>query len=326
MIPAASLRRLRRLPRSTHAWEGDVLVVDKPDACLAIWLDADAPAIRALDTHAGRARGSFALSTFVAAAAAPLRDARPELPARVRVRHRDTAVALRGALAWLGIVVEQHESLPTLLQTQLLLMERLAEREGDETTAAQAKRMLAAWEELTPAHEGTRPRGATDEAPFDRVTVGSLDVDQDLLPDGARVGLGSIRAGELDALRRRAEVHEGAPISIGGGLPAATVLAAPAAGRRIVDQLRSEGFDGLVTVDYPGRGALVLALTRVPRAHELVRARAGDGQLTRAVVLFAQRTRELGGAHALLVLDDSREGDPAPPVLGFFEAVLVRHD
>jgi hypothetical protein len=57
MITAANLRRLRRLPRSTHAWEGDLVAVDKPDACLAIWLDANAPAIRALDTHAGRASG-----------------------------------------------------------------------------------------------------------------------------------------------------------------------------------------------------------------------------------------------------------------------------
>lgn len=81
-----------------------------------------------------------------------------------------------------------------------------------------------------------------------------------------------------------------------------------------------------MTVDYPGRGALVLVLTRVPRAHELVRARAGDVQLTRAVALFARRTREFGGAHAPLVLDGSREGDPAPPVLGLFEAVLVRND
>ncbi len=257
MITAANLRRLRHLPRSTHTWEGDVLVVDKPDACLAIWLDADAPVIRALDTHAGGARVPFALRTFVHAAAAPLGDARPELPARVRVRHRDTAVALRGALARLGIVVEQRESLPTLLQTQLTLIERLAERKGDEATAASAKRMLAAWEELTLAQEGTRLRGAPDEGPFERVTVGSLDVERDLLPHGARVGLGGIPWDRLDELRRRAAAHEGAPVVVeprGPGLPAATVLAAPAAGRRIVNRLRDEGFEGLVTVDYPGRG------------------------------------------------------------------------
>lgn len=64
----------------------------------------------------------------------------------MRVRHRDTAVALRGALDRFGIVVEQRESLPTLLQTHLALIERLAERKGDETTAASAKRMLAAWD------------------------------------------------------------------------------------------------------------------------------------------------------------------------------------
>ncbi len=58
-ITGANLRRLRRLPRSTHTWEGDVLVVDKPDACLAIWLDADAPAIRALDTRARDALASL---------------------------------------------------------------------------------------------------------------------------------------------------------------------------------------------------------------------------------------------------------------------------
>lgn len=329
MITGANLRRLRRLPRSTHTWEGDVLVVDKPDACLAIWLDADAPAIRALDTREGHARVPFALRTFVHAAATPLREARPELPARVRVRHRDTAVALRGALDRLGIVVERRESLPTLLQTQLALIERLAERKGDETTAASAKRMLAAWDELTLAQEVTRSGGATDDGPFEQVTVAGLEIEQDLLPEGARVRVGTIPAAELGALRRRAGVHEGSPIVIdrrGGVLPTATVLAAPAAGRRIVDQLRGEGFEGLVTVDYPGRGALVLVLTRVPRAHELVRARAGDVQLTRAVALFARRTREFGGAHALLVLDGSREGDQAPPVLGLFEAVLVRHD
>ncbi len=317
-------------PAAKHSdLEGDVLVVEESDACLAIWLDADAQAIRALDAHAGRSRVPFALKTFVRAATDPLPDARPELPARVRVRHRDTAVALRRAVGGLGIVVEQRESLPALLETQLTLIERLADLQGDETTAASAKRMLAALEELTLAPEGMRLRRATDEGLFERVTVGSLDVEQDLLPKGARVGLGGIPEGELDELRRRAEVHEGAPIAVerrGAGLPATTVLATPAAGRRIVDQLRSEGFEGLATVDYPGRGALVLALTRVPRAHELVRARASDVELIRAVALFARRTREFGGAHALLVLDGSREGDCAPPVLGLFEAVLVRHD
>lgn len=124
----------------------------------------------------------------------------------MRVRHRDTAVALRGALDRLGIVVEQRESLPTLLQTHLALIERLAERKGDETTAASAKRMLAAWDELTLAQEGTRSGGATDEGPFGQLTVGSLEIEQDLLPEGARVGVGTIPAAD----RRSAAPGRGA--------------------------------------------------------------------------------------------------------------------
>lgn len=163
------------------------------------------------------------------------------------------------------------------------------------------------------------------------MTVAHLNVEPGFVPEGTRVGVGGIPWTELDEVRRRAEVRQAAtvePFHSGPGLPAVTISADAANGRRIARELREAELQGVVAVRYPGRGSLLLALTGSGRALELVRVRdgSGDERLAKAVALFDRRTRDRGGAHALLVVDASDPTDRSPTVLGLFEAVLARRD
>lgn len=337
MLTGAQLRRLRRLPRSAHTWEGQALVSEGGSAVIsfAAWVDVDAPTIRTVQLdRARRDPAALAVKSFARAATDPAGELRAELPARIRVRERELAVALRLALDRLGVVVEQTERLLGIWQLHLRLLEYLGER-GDDHTALVAQELhqaLARYhereEQAVDPYAAASGRSSDEE--LESVTVAELDVEREFVPQGTRVGVGGIPWQELDEVRPRAEVRQppaSEPVARGPGLPAVTIFADPADGRRMARELRDAELQGVVAARYPRRGTLVLALTGSGRALELVRIREGaDDRLARAVALFDRRTRELGGAHALLVVDGADPRDRSPAVLGLFEAVLVRRD
>src|SRR5581483_3809889 len=107
-MPPADREKLRGLPRSVRAWEGDltdlpVEIADRGAPLCAIWTDATDGSVRSLVPDLDAEPGSLALAAFVDAALRP-KAGRPELPARVRV-HPELATALSFALA--GVVAER---------------------------------------------------------------------------------------------------------------------------------------------------------------------------------------------------------------------------
>ena len=107
--------RLRKLPRSTHAWEGDLSelaaeIVGLGAPIAALWADASDGTIRAMKPDVAPEPGPLMLAAFVDAALRP-KAGRAELPARVLV-HPELAAALRDALGSLDIAVEGAEELP----------------------------------------------------------------------------------------------------------------------------------------------------------------------------------------------------------------------
>ena len=107
--------RLRRLPRSAHAWEGDLSELPAEIAGLgtplaALWADAADGTIRAMRPAVAPEPGPLMLAAFVDAALRP-KAGRAELPARALV-HPELAAALRDALGSLDVAVEEAEELP----------------------------------------------------------------------------------------------------------------------------------------------------------------------------------------------------------------------
>lgn len=114
-LAPADRERLRRLPRSAHAWEGDLSELPVEIAGLgtplaALWADAADGTIRAMRPDVAPEPGPLMLAAFVDAALRP-KAGRAELPARVLV-HPELAAALRDALGSLDIAVEEAEELP----------------------------------------------------------------------------------------------------------------------------------------------------------------------------------------------------------------------
>ena len=106
--------RLRMLPRSAHAWEGDLSEVAAEITGLgtplaALWADATDGVIRAMKPDIAQEPGPLMLAAFVDAALRP-KVGRAELPARVLV-HPELAAALRDALGSLDVAVEEAEEL-----------------------------------------------------------------------------------------------------------------------------------------------------------------------------------------------------------------------
>jgi len=116
-MPPADREKLRGLPRSVRAWEGDltdlpVEIADRGAPLCAIWTDATDGSVRSLVPDLDAEPGSLALAAFVDAALRP-KAGRPELPARVRV-HPELATALSFALAGVGVALETAEELPNV--------------------------------------------------------------------------------------------------------------------------------------------------------------------------------------------------------------------
>lgn len=113
-LSASDRARLRRLPRGTRVWEGDLtdlpIEIERLGAPLcAVWVDGDGT-IRAVLPDVGAEPGQLALVAFVRAALLP-QAGRAELPAGIRV-HPEVASALRGPLREVGVVVEEADDLP----------------------------------------------------------------------------------------------------------------------------------------------------------------------------------------------------------------------
>lgn len=113
-LSARDRERLRRLPRGTRVWEGDLtdlpVEIERLGAPLcALWADEDG-AIRAVLPDVGTEPGQLVLVAFVRAALEP-QTAGAELPSRVRV-HPEIASALRSPLGEVGVVVDEAEDLP----------------------------------------------------------------------------------------------------------------------------------------------------------------------------------------------------------------------
>lgn len=107
--------RLRRLPRSAHAWEGDLSelaaeITGLGTPLAALWANADDGMIRAIRPEVAPEPGPLMLAAFVDAALRP-KAGRAELPARALV-HPEVAAALRDALGSLDVAVEEAEELP----------------------------------------------------------------------------------------------------------------------------------------------------------------------------------------------------------------------
>lgn len=127
-LSANDRERLRRLPRGTGAWEGDLtdlpIEIERLGAPLcALWADEDGT-IRALLPDVGAEPGQLVLAAFVRAALHP-QSGRAELPARTRV-HPEIASALRAPLLDVGVVVEVAEDLPLAHKALESLAEFLA--------------------------------------------------------------------------------------------------------------------------------------------------------------------------------------------------------
>lgn len=129
---ASDRERLRRLPRGTRVWEGDLtdlpIEIERLGAPLcALWADGDGT-IRAVLPDVSAEPGQLALVAFVRAALQP-QAGRAELPACIRV-HPEIASALRGPLGEVGVVVEEADDLPLAHEALESLAEFLARPPG----------------------------------------------------------------------------------------------------------------------------------------------------------------------------------------------------
>ncbi|HEV2250634.1 MAG TPA: DUF1841 family protein, partial [Candidatus Limnocylindria bacterium] len=114
-LAPADRERLRALPRSGNAWEGDlsdlgVEIADLGAPLVALWADTADGAIRAVRPEVAPDPGPLLLAAFVDAALRP-KAGRAELPARALV-HPELAAALRDALASIDVTIEEAEELP----------------------------------------------------------------------------------------------------------------------------------------------------------------------------------------------------------------------
>ena len=136
-VPPARLsvgdrQRLRRLPRGSRAWEGDLtdlpIEIEGLGAPLcALWADGDGT-VRAVSPDINAEPGQLALVAFVRAALHP-QAGRAELPERVRV-HPGVAAALREPLGEVGVIVEEADDLPLAHEAMESLAEFLARPRG----------------------------------------------------------------------------------------------------------------------------------------------------------------------------------------------------
>ena len=149
-----------------------------------------------------------------------------------------------------------------------------------------------------------------------RLYAGELQ--HDLLPEDAIVGLGGIPWDDLELARARARQHQAAPQErprAGDGLPALIIAAEGSSGEQIAQRLAKAEVHGVTLADH-GHERLIVILTEG--------GAFGVGQTSRAdsaPAKFTRRLRATGGWHAVIVAPPSfRRSDP---IHGFFECVLA---
>lgn len=131
-LQARDRERLRRLPRGTRAWEGDLtdlpVEIEGLGAPLcAVWADGDGT-IRAMTPEVDAEPGQLVLIAFVRAALRP-QIGRAELPTRVLV-HPEIASALRGPLGEVRVIVEEADDLPLAHEALDALADHLVRSPG----------------------------------------------------------------------------------------------------------------------------------------------------------------------------------------------------
>ncbi|MHB8589688.1 MAG: hypothetical protein ACYDA0_12675 [Candidatus Dormibacteraceae bacterium] len=144
------------------------------------------------------------------------------------------------------------------------------------------------------------------------------ELQRDLLPDNAIVGLGGIPWGDLELVRARATHHQTASQArppVGAGLPVLIIACEGKAGEQVAARLAKTEIHGVVLADR-GDECLIVILTE--------RGAYGVGQTARvdaASEKFNRRLRATGGWHAVIVAPPSfRRTDP---IYGLFECVLA---
>jgi len=149
-----------------------------------------------------------------------------------------------------------------------------------------------------------------------RLYAGELQ--HDLLPDNAIVGLGGIPWEDLELVRARATHHQAASEvrpPVGAGLPVLIIACEGKAGEQVAARLAKTEIHGVVLADH-GDERLIVILTE--------RGAYGVGETARvdaASEKFNRRLRATGGWHAVIVAPPSfRRTDP---IYGLFECVLA---
>lgn len=149
------------------------------------------------------------------------------------------------------------------------------------------------------------------------LTLYAGELDHDLIPDGAVIGLGGIPWSDLEMVRSRAAHRQSPPregVPAGEGLPVLLIGVDGDAGERVARKLAESEVHGVALVD-AGRECLIVILTEVA-AYAAGEAVAGDLATTK----FKRRLRTTGGWHAVLVAP-KRLGR-TDTVFGLFECVL----
>jgi hypothetical protein len=148
--------------------------------------------------------------------------------------------------------------------------------------------------------------------------VYSGEVRQDLIPEGAVVGLGGIPWDDLERVRARARHHQVAPSEgppVGEGLPVLIIAPEGKAGERVAEKLAETEVHGVALIEQ-GDECLILILTE-GGAYGAAETARGDTASDK----FKRRLRATGGWHAVIVAPPSfRRTDP---IHGFFECVLA---
>ncbi len=151
----------------------------------------------------------------------------------------------------------------------------------------------------------------------DDVRVLSGEVRDDLIPEGAVLGVGAVPWADLATVRDTAALHHPAPVErapAGDGLPVLIVGLDPVAGGRVAEVLDGANPDGVALIQQGGDELLVIisdtgfyGVTSVPSDDV-------------AVALFRKRLRATRGWHGIIVSASS--GQRGGPIYGFFECVL----
>jgi hypothetical protein len=153
------------------------------------------------------------------------------------------------------------------------------------------------------------------------VQVFSGEVRDDLLPEGAVIGVGGLPWTALAEIRGKAALHLEPPQlrhEAGDGLPLLILGLDEGDGRRVAGVLHAAHPEGVALLEVDGDVSLVIVTSS--GLHHVTTIPAHDVSVTR----FRERMVDTAGWHGIVV--STRTGDRADPVYGFFECVLAQPD